>query len=65
MAIVFVGFDSVTTYSEETVNPEKTMPKAVLIICIGAAIEFIIVAGEAVLEQQGCQTNSHGKQYVS
>ncbi len=44
MAIVFVGFDSVTTYSEETVNPEKTMPKAVLIICIGAAIEFIIVA---------------------
>lgn len=44
MAIVFVGFDSVTTYAEETINPEKTMPKAVLIICIGAAIEFIIVA---------------------
>lgn len=44
MAIVFVGFDSVTTYAEETIQPEKTMPKAVLLICIGAAIEFIIVA---------------------
>lgn len=44
LAVVFVGFDSVTTYSEETINPEKTMPKAVLIICIGAAIEFFIVA---------------------
>ena len=44
MAIVFVGFDSVTTYSEETVNPEKTMPRAVVIICVGAAVEFFIVA---------------------
>lgn len=44
MAIVFVGFDSVTTYAEETINPEKTMPRAVTIICIGAALEFIIVA---------------------
>lgn len=44
MAIVFVGFDSVTTYAEETIQPEKTMPKAVLLICLGAAIEFIIVA---------------------
>lgn len=44
MAIVFVGFDSVTTYSEETIEPEKNMPRAVLIICIGAAIEFFIVA---------------------
>ena len=42
MAVCFVGFDSVTTYSEETIEPEKTMPKAVLIICIGAAIEFFI-----------------------
>ena len=44
MAIVFVGFDSVTTYSEETINPEKNMPKAVILICVGAAIEFFIVA---------------------
>lgn len=44
LAIVFVGFDSVTTYSEETINPEKTMPKAVMIVCVGAAIEFVIVA---------------------
>lgn len=44
MAIVFVGFDSVTTYSEETINPEKNMPKAVIFICVGAAIEFFIVA---------------------
>lgn len=44
LAVVFVGFDSVTTYSEETINPEKTMPKAVLIICIGAAVEFFLTA---------------------
>ncbi len=44
MAIVFVGFDSVTTYSEETINPEKNMPRAVILICVGAAIEFFIVA---------------------
>ncbi len=44
MAVVFVGFDSVTTYAEETINPEKNMPRAVVLICIGAAIEFIIVA---------------------
>ena len=44
MAIVFVGFDSVTTFSEETINPEKTMGRAVMIICAGAGIEFIIVA---------------------
>ena len=44
MAIVFVGFDSVTTYSEETIEPEKNMPRAVILICVGAAIEFFIVA---------------------
>ncbi len=44
LAVVFVGFDSVTTFSEETINPEKTMGKAVLIICIGAGIEFSILA---------------------
>lgn len=44
MAIVFVGFDSVTTFAEETIEPEKTMPRAVLIICIGAAVEFFITA---------------------
>ncbi|WP_312650205.1 APC family permease [Aminipila sp.] len=44
MAIVFVGFDSVTTYSEETINPEKMIGRAVVIICLGAGIGFIIVA---------------------
>ena len=44
MAVVFVGFDSVTTYAEETINPEKNMPRAVILICVGAAIEFFIVA---------------------
>lgn len=44
MAVVFVGFDSVTTFSEETIEPEKNMPRAVVIICIGAAIEFAITA---------------------
>ncbi|MGF9944672.1 APC family permease [Priestia megaterium] len=37
----FLGFDAVTTLSEETLNPEKTMPKAIFLITLIGGIIFI------------------------
>ncbi|WP_371785661.1 APC family permease [Streptosporangium subroseum] len=43
-AYSFLGFDAVTTLTEETVEPTKTIPRAILLIAlIGGAI-FILVA---------------------
>ncbi|MCV9884318.1 APC family permease [Metabacillus halosaccharovorans] len=40
----FLGFDAVTTMAEETVNPRKTIPRAIfLIVCI-AAVLYITIA---------------------
>lgn len=40
----FLGFDAVTTMAEETVNPRKTIPRAIfLIVCI-AAVLYIAIA---------------------
>ncbi|RWR14036.1 APC family permease [Siminovitchia fortis] len=40
----FLGFDAVTTLSEETIDPEKTLPRAIFLIAlIGGAI-FVIVS---------------------
>lgn len=40
----FLGFDAVTTLSEETIDPEKTLPRAIFLIAlIGGAI-FVIAS---------------------
>ncbi len=40
----FLGFDAVTTLSEETINPEKTLPRAIFLIAlIGGAI-FVLAS---------------------
>lgn len=44
LCVAFLGFDAVTTLAEETINPEKNMGRAVLGVCIGAGIGFIITA---------------------
>lgn len=44
LALSFLGFDAVTTLAEETVNPEKTIGKAILIICLGMGVVFIITS---------------------
>ncbi len=44
MAISFLGFDAVTTVAEETIEPEKSVGRAIFIICIGAGIIFTLIA---------------------
>ncbi|MFD0673222.1 APC family permease [Cohnella sp. GCM10027633] len=38
----FLGFDSVTTLSEETIEPRKTIPKAILIIISVAGLLYFV-----------------------
>lgn len=38
----FLGFDAVTTLSEETIKPEKTMPTAIFLITIIGGVLFVI-----------------------
>lgn len=40
----FLGFDTITTFSEETINPEKTIPKAMFaVVLIGGGL-FIFIS---------------------
>ncbi|RBW67869.1 APC family permease [Bacillus taeanensis] len=40
----FLGFDAVTTMAEETVNPRKTIPKAIFMIVSIAAVLYISIS---------------------
>jgi len=40
----FLGFDSATAFAEETVNPKKTIPKAVIIITLVGGAIFMSVS---------------------
>lgn len=40
----FLGFDSITTFAEEVKNPEKTLPRAVLIVTMVGGLIFILVS---------------------
>lgn len=40
----FLGFDAVTTMAEETINPQKTIPKAIFIIISIAVILYITIS---------------------
>jgi putrescine importer len=52
-AYSFLGFDAITTLSEETVEPRKTIPRAILIVAlIGGAI-FVLVAYTTQLVHPG------------
>lgn len=43
LALSFLGFDAISTLSEEAINPEKNIGKAIIITCIGAGIVFTVV----------------------
>ncbi len=44
LCVSFLGFDAVTTMAEETINPKKTIGKAIMTVCIGAGIVFAVVS---------------------
>ncbi|MDX6364066.1 MAG: hypothetical protein QOC85_3076, partial [Streptomyces sp.] len=59
-AYSFLGFDAVTTLTEETVNPKRTMPRAILLIAlIGGAI-FVTVAYATQLAHPGAHFDDEG-----
>ncbi|MGJ6964154.1 APC family permease [Streptosporangium sp. G11] len=43
-AYAFLGFDAVTTLAEETIEPERTIPRAILLIVFLGGVIFIVVA---------------------
>lgn len=43
LALSFLGFDAISTLSEEAINPEKNIGKAILIACIGAGVAFTVI----------------------
>jgi len=44
LALSFLGFDAITTLSEETVNPKKNIPRAIVIVCLGGGVGFILIS---------------------
>ena len=44
LATSFLGFDAVSTFAEETVDPKKTVSRAVLVVCVGAGIAFAVIS---------------------
>ncbi|RNE67442.1 APC family permease [Cryobacterium tepidiphilum] len=43
LALAFLGFDAVTTLSEETIEPRKTMPRAIMWVAALGAMFFVVV----------------------
>ncbi|MED3888405.1 APC family permease [Peribacillus frigoritolerans] len=44
LCFCFLGFESVTAFAEETVNPKKTIPRAVILITLGGGLIFTSVS---------------------
>jgi len=40
----FLGFDALTTLAEETDKPERTLPRALILICLVMAVIYVVVA---------------------
>jgi amino acid transporter len=52
-AYSFLGFDAVTTLTEETVNPRRTMPKAIMLIALLGGVIFAAVTYATQLVHPG------------
>lgn len=44
LCVAFLGFDAVTTLAEEAIDPKKNIGRAVIGVCLGAGIGFMITA---------------------
>ncbi|WP_211241409.1 APC family permease [Pseudonocardia spinosispora] len=54
-AYSFLGFDAVTTLTEETINPKRTMPRAILLVALLGGAIFAIVTYATQLVHPGFQ----------
>lgn len=52
-AYSFLGFDAITTLTEETLEPKKTIPKAILLVLLIGGIIFLIVTYATQLVHPG------------
>ncbi|WP_235000359.1 APC family permease [Virgibacillus dakarensis] len=43
VATSFLGFDAVTTFTEETKNPKKTVPRAIFLVAVLGGIFFLLI----------------------
>lgn len=43
LALSFLGFDAVTTMSEEAIRPKKDIPRAIIVIVISAGVFFVAI----------------------
>ena len=49
LCLSFLGFDSISTLAEETKNPRRALPIAIMLVTVGAGILFILLAYVAQL----------------
>lgn len=54
-AYSFIGFDAITTLTEETRDPSRTMPRAVLTVILFVGALFILVSYAAQLAHPGAE----------
>jgi putrescine importer len=59
-AYSFLGFDAVTTLTEETVEPRRTMPRAILLIALIGGGIFVLVAYTTQLAHPGSHFHDSG-----
>ncbi|MEU0737929.1 APC family permease [Streptomyces sp. NPDC006134] len=59
-AYSFLGFDAVTTLTEETVEPRRTMPRAILLIALLGGGIFVLVAYATQLAHPGSAFDDSG-----
>lgn len=52
-AYSFLGFDAVTTFTEETIEPRKTVPRAILLIALIGGLIFVLVSYTTQLVHPG------------
>jgi len=52
-AYSFLGFDAITTLTEETINPRRTMPRAIMLVALLGGIIFAVVTYATQLVHPG------------
>src|SRR5664279_3648161 len=52
-AYSFLGFDAVTTLTEETIEPRKTVPRAILLVALIGGVVFVLVSYTTQLVRPG------------